>query len=292
MKAIITVGISASGKTTFANKLVDSGEWVDVNRDWIRFNMVSPGKDWSNYKFDPKKENEVTKIQEMMVSEAFFNDKNVIISDTNLNPKTLEKWKKVLSDLCYDVEVKEFPVSFEEAVKRDNLRPNGVGKDVIYAQWQKWLEYKGRPTYQPSDKQKVVIVDIDGTVAHMNGRNAFDWSRVDEDTADTVVIKTVEGLICSGAASKIVFISGRDSICREKTKSWIDKHFQMDYDLFMRNEGDMRKDFVVKEEMFWEHIQPKYDVVAVFDDRPSVVRLWYELKIPKVFCVGNPWVEF
>ena len=122
MKAIITVGISASGKTTFANKLADSGEWVDVNRDRIRFNMVAPGKDWSNYKFDRKKENEVTKIQEMMVSEAFFNDKNVIISDTNLNPKTLEKWKKVLSDLCYDVEVKEFPVSFDEAVKRDNLR--------------------------------------------------------------------------------------------------------------------------------------------------------------------------
>ena len=37
-KAIITVGISASGKTTFAKTMVEQG-WVDINRDWIRVNV-------------------------------------------------------------------------------------------------------------------------------------------------------------------------------------------------------------------------------------------------------------
>ncbi len=71
LKAIITVGISASGKTTFAKSLVEQG-WVDCNRDWIRFNVVAPGTDWSTYKFTNKHERDVTQIQEEMVWMLFL----------------------------------------------------------------------------------------------------------------------------------------------------------------------------------------------------------------------------
>ena len=54
----------------------------------------------------------------------------------------------------------------------------------------------------------------------------------------------------------------------------------------------MRKDTTVKEEIFWDSIADKYNVVAVIDDRPSVVRMWYDIGIPNVVCVGNPWEEF
>jgi predicted kinase len=163
-KATITVGVSASGKTTWAKEQ----SAVDVNRDWIRFNIVCPGSDWGNYKFTKARENEVTKIQEQMVMDAYGKDQDVIISDTNLNPKILNKWKSFLADLGYTVEIKEFPVSLEEAWKRDTLRANGVGRDVIYTQYQKWLEYKDRKTYVADEsKPKAVIFDIDGTLACM-----------------------------------------------------------------------------------------------------------------------------
>ena len=61
----------------------------------------------------------------------------------------------------------------------------------------------------------------------------------------------------------------------------------------MRPEGDRRKDFVVKEELFWDNIGEKYDVVGVFDDRPQVLRMWRELEIPNIIDVsGDRYSEF
>jgi len=48
----------------------------------------------------------------------------------------------------------------------------------------------------------------------------------------------------------------------------------------MRNDSDTRCDTIVKREMYEEHIEPIYNVVAVFDDRNRVVDMWRELNLP------------
>ena len=41
MKAILTIGVSASGKTTWAEQFVKENEWwVNINRDDIRFTIL------------------------------------------------------------------------------------------------------------------------------------------------------------------------------------------------------------------------------------------------------------
>ena len=55
----------------------------------------------------------------------------------------------------------------------------------------------------------------------------------------------------------------------------------------MRGFGDNRNDRLIKEELFFNHINDKYSVLGVFDDRPRVVRMWYDIGIPTVFCVAN-----
>ena len=289
-KAIIAVGISASGKTTFANTLVEQ-DWVDCNRDWIRFNVVCPGCDWSNYKFTNKREQDVTTIQEEMCMDAFGKEQNVIISDTNLNPKTRNKWITLLRDLGYEVEVKDFPVSLEEAYKRDTLRANGVGRDVIYKQYQQWLTYTERKTYTPNKEMpKAVIVDIDGTVAKMNGRSPYEWSKVGTDIPRQFIIDIVRGLDAQGYV--ILAVSGRDGVCFDETKQWlVDKGVPHFY-LFMREEGDTRKDTIVKEEIFWDLIAEHWNVVGVLDDRPVVLRAWREIGIENVLAVADPYLEF
>lgn len=286
-KAIITVGISASGKTTWAQQQ----DAFDINRDWIRFNVVCPGSDWSSYKFTKARENEVTEIQEKMVKDAWTQEADIIISDTNLNPKVLAKWKTFLDELGYTVEIKEFPISLEEAWKRDSLRANGVGRDVIYTQYEKWFEYKGRKTYIPDTSlPPAIIFDIDGTIAQMEGRSPFAWDKVDTDSPRELIIQMACGYRNSGY--KIIVVSGRDGCCKELSEEWMkDNHMHYD-DFFIRPEGDTRKDTIVKEEIFWDDIAPKYNVAGVVDDRPCVVRMWHELKIPNVICVGNPWIEF
>lgn len=290
LKAIITVGISASGKTTFAKSLVEQG-WFDINRDWIRFNIVCPGADWGTYRFTRKRERDVTTIQEDMVMEAAENQNNIVISDTNLNPNTRQKWVEVLTDLGYSVEIKDFPITLEEAYKRDQLRVNGVGREVIYQQWQKWLEYIGRKTYSPDLSQpKAILLDIDGTVAQMSGRSPFDWHRVGEDKVRPLIADIARGLDAAGY--HILALSGRDSVCYDETKDWLLSNNIPHFYLYMREQGDVRKDTLVKEEIFWDLIAENWNVVGVLDDRPCVLRMWREIGIENVIAVADPYKEF
>ena len=211
-----------------------------------------------------------------------------------MNSKTQEFWKDFAKHHNYEFEIKEFPITLEEAIKRDNLRQNGVGERVIRKQYQQWLEYIGRKTYTPNEKlPKCIIVDIDGTVAEMNGRKPFEWDKVDTDLPRQFVIDVVTGY-ADRHNCHIVFLSGRDGCCYTKTYDWIAKYVGHDisWTLNMRKTKDFRKDCIVKEEIFWNFVAPKYKVIGVFDDRPQVLQMWHELKLPNVICVSNPFISF
>lgn len=297
--AIITIGVSASGKTTWAEKFVDlcnscSSEsdpsayptWVNINRDDIRWSLIGV-RDWSKWNW--KREKEVSYIHASLIEQAANNGCNIVVSDTNLNPKFRNALIERLQSFGYTVEIKEFSVSFEEACARDTRRPNGVGYSVIAKQMEQWVEYKNSNVANTYDESlpSCAIVDIDGTLAHMHNRGAFDWDKVGDDIVDPVV----RNIVNTAVVNKIFVFSGRDSICREQTEKWLEDNFiQYDY-LMMRPEGDFRKDTVVKREMFDNHIIGKYNVSFVIDDRPCVCRMWREMEL-KVLQVGNPYIEF
>lgn len=290
MKAFLTVGVSASGKTTWANELIRQG-WRDINRDWIRFNLVKPGANWSNYKFNKTNEKAVTELQGKMIMESWTAGENIIISDTNLNAGTRQGLIKKLEDLGYEVELKTFPITFELAIKRDNLRANGVGQEVIYRQFQNWNDYTGRITYVPDESlPKAIIVDVDGTIAVMNGRGPFEWHRVGEDLPRWLIIDMV--INYQRQDYKILVVSGRSDECKAETLEWLNFHSVPFDELHMRKEGDFRRDSAVKEEILWTHLAHKYNIIACIDDRPMMIRTWYELKIPNVISVANPYLEF
>lgn len=138
---------------------------------------------------------------------------------------------------------------------------------------QKVLEPEGR-MYEPNlSKPTAIIVDIDGTIAKMTNRGPFDWSRVGEDDPVANVLSVIKAMSLAG--HRVIFVSGRDGSCALQTGMWIDTHYNGDYEnLFMRGEGDKRKDNVVKLELFDTYIRDNYNVIAVFDDRDQVVRMW------------------
>ncbi len=131
---------------------------------------------------------------------------------------------------------------------------------------------------------KAVIIDIDGTVSEKHdGRNFFEWDKVSGDLENTNVGVVVKSL---PKEWHHIFVSGRDEICRDDTYAWlIDHGFQVDQ-LFMRPEGDMRKDTIVKSEIYEREIKDKYDVIGVFDDRKVVVDMWRSIGLT-VFQVAE-----
>jgi predicted kinase len=298
MRAVITVGISASGKTTWANEqCANLTGWRNINRDDMRAEIMrESGLEpvWRNWKW--KWEDKVTDRINARLQEYSDAHWNIIVSDTNLDKTRREQLAARLHAMGWMVEFKFFgDVSYDEAVKRDNERYNGVGYNIIQKQWQQYLDDMGNRIVQDAAQAKAAIVDIDGTVALMNGRGPFEWDKVDQDLPNQAIIDMVMGLHLAGYY--ILFTSGRDGACRELTRKWIKECFpenfdeDMDWRLLMRKPGDQRKDTIVKEEIFREHILGHFNVVVVLDDRPSVCRMWRDLGL-NVVQVGNPYIEF
>jgi predicted kinase len=270
MKAILTVGIPASGKTSWAWTQVASR----IERDELREEMFG-----RPYKFSKEREKAVTEQQHQLITSCAALGEDIIISDTNINPKTRKSLQGFLEGLGYEVELKFFPISYEQAVKRDLQRDRSVGANVIWTMFKSYNEQFGiKPYISEKHLKGAIICDIDGTLAHIHNRSPYEWGKVAQDKPNKLLIRMLNNLRMSGI--KVFIFSGRDEVCRKETKDWLHM-VGVTYDhLSMRPEGSTDKDFDVKYRMFNEHIRDKYQVVAVFDDRPQVCRLWNLLELP------------
>lgn len=125
------------------------------------------------------------------------------------------------------------------------------------------------------------ICDIDGTIADHEGlRGHFDYTKVSQDRPICHIIHVVQALFNNGGWIPL-FVSGREEYSREDTKEWILRHlgFKANY-LFMRPDKDYRKDYLVKNEIFFRDIAPDYWVEFAIDDRKQVVDMWRSIGLP------------
>lgn len=136
--------------------------------------------------------------------------------------------------------------------------------------------------------EDVYLCDIDGTLAHNNGHRSFyDESKVEFDTT-LPTVNIINSLMRDN--NKIIFFSGRTESCRNKTIEWLYEHLVIDFDnieLHMRSINDQRSDDILKEEMYNKYVNGKYNILAVFDDRPKVVRMWWKLGLFAFNCAQS-----
>ena len=119
---------------------------------------------------------------------------------------------------------------------------------------------------------KIVLVDIDGTVAIRGKRGPYEWDRVGEDEPNYAVISLVRALHQAG--NDVIFISGRSSICRHTTSSWLSMHVLKPHKLMMREENDFRPDEIIKKELVESNFPELSQILLVIDDRTKVVKMW------------------
>lgn len=272
---LVLKGLPGSGKSTWAKEQKD---FVRINKDDIRNNSF-PHQEWSG-----KIERKVIEHRNYLINDALEDGKNIIIDDTNLNPIHIEYFKNILKAYPnYELEIKFFDTPLWQCIKNDSKREDMVGKDVIVNMWQKYL-YK--PIEQDKNLSRCIIVDIDGTVAFNNGKRGFyEWSKVGLDEPIESVCNIIKELKHN---YKIIFVSGRDAICFNQTKEWIEENIGLvkddDFDLYMRPIDDMRDDCIVKEEIFNQYIKDKFYIEFVLDDRDKVIDLWRGLGLTCLQC--------
>lgn len=302
LKAIFTVGVSGSGKSTWAR---DQKGYTVVDRDKIRKIVLKQHDPEYNKKreslwhyWDWSWEDEVSELELKRVMHHIMMNDNMIICETGFeldNPEHhTSKIIKALTAAGYEISRKYCKIDYDTAIMRDRKRLESVGDHIIDKQWLKWLalpaELTGIRKYKrDTSKPKCIISDIDGTIALHTDRAPYDWSRVNEDLPIQEIIDLVYRYQSSGV--QIIFVTGRSEDCRRDTELWLDQHFKHGYKLFMRPSENYLKDRVIKEQIFFEEIEPNYDVDFVVDDRRQVVNFWTDIGL-KVLNVGNIYERF
>lgn len=297
---IMTIGVSGSGKTTWAEKYVEDTVVyrqvlvANINRDDCRreiFFQKTGDNDFMWNKWNRKWEKDAYKLWVSKLDAAIADPtiEEIISSDTNLNPETRLFLEKKFAEAGFVIVREHFPITYEVAVKQDLMRKCSVGSVVIAEQIERyWAQFEQQ--YVPDrTKPKAVIVDVDGTLALSPQRSVYDYTRVILDSPNHFVVEVVKGLISSGI--NIIILSGRDDYCLADTSEWLIMNnifFEM---VLMRKTGDKRPDQEVKKELFFNHVADHYNVLGVIDDRPKVVRLWRSMGLPTL-AVGFQSKEF
>lgn len=287
-KIIIMSGLPASGKSTAAKVLMEkSGNLVRLNKDLLRtmlhfdkFNFNNEGHTWN-----------------AEVALAIFyltSGISIIVDDTNLNPKTITRWRELANKVDAKLEYMHMDTSIEECIKRDQEREKKVGRSVIEKMA---LQYKGW-----MKNQNVIICDLDGTLCDITHRLHFvkvkegekkDWdgffTHIMSDSLRTDVWEQVQKELKDNNA-KLIFVSARPNKYRPFTIDWLKDHIgEQEYILIMREDGDSRQDTEVKKDIFDKYLK-NLKILKVFDDRPSVIRMWHEKGLNVVDCGSG--VEF
>lgn len=293
-KVIMTRGLPASGKSTWARQFIkDNPGWKRINKDDLRA-MIHDGV------FTKENEATIVDARNALVRTFLSAGHSVIIDDTNIQDIHIKKVFHLVSCEFPDVqfEVMDFDTDRKECIHRDKFRDASVGAAVINKMnsqleridkddW-KYLVETRTPIveHDGESRQSAIIVDIDGTLAVMGDRSPYDWHRVDED----MVNESVAGFVKRAFGEHFVIImSGRSDKAKDKTVKWLEDN-NIPYDLLlMRKPEDYRPDYIIKSELYQEHVLNKLNVIAVFDDRDQVVHMWRKHHNLTVFQVdyGN-----
>lgn len=275
-KIILTRGLVASGKSTWAKQFIsDDTSYQRVCRDDLRHML-------NNYKHTDRNEEIVTEVRDAIIKILLANNKSVVVDETALNHNVEKQMLKIAQAARADLEVKEFHKSLEDCIKDDATRPNPVGSKIIMRMHEKYLAKHEPEQKIDSNKPWAVIVDMDGTVCKLNGRNPFNTSMCAKDLPHEHVLAVIAALQATG--DHVIFLTGRDEQYREPSEKWLTKHVKYSYQLYMREIGDKRKDFLYKSEVLETKIMPNYNIRLCLEDRPRNLRAFRALGLPTLDC--------
>lgn len=283
----LTKGLPASGKSTWAKEQVakSQGKTKRVNKDDLRAMIDSK---WTKHK-----EKFIITARNALITAALEEGFNVIVDDTHLAGNHIKELTVLGKLLGAEVIINDsfLEVPLQTCIERDRKRASKGGKvghkvilrmaksaglieqdalpDNLYTcdATRYWKEWDNELPY-------CIICDLDGTLSIMhNNRSPFEADKSDTDLLNVPVAQILKDL----TDTKIILFSGRSDDGKAQTEKWL-KDNDIPYDeLHMRVAGDCQGDGTLKEDMYKDHIEGKYNVRYVLDDRDVVVAKWREL---------------
>ncbi len=283
-RIIAMVGCSGSGKSTRARQIQkETPNSIIVSRDSIRKMLFGYNDLTISDYYEPRdevyiKESDVSRYEQTLIYDSLEQGKVVISDNTHVRIRDL----KQLMYFNVDVTLEIVNTDMETILKRNVLRHGKQDLETIEKQYEVFKSNMDSNNYNTLDLtpttihnntklKPCVVFDIDGTLAHKGRRSPYDMTKVYQDSVDYPTKVMLKSLRDKGY--DIIICTGRtdDGFGLEQSELWLSQN-GMKYDgMYIRQNGDTRADWVVKEE-FWREICKTRHVVGMFDDRLQVVR--------------------
>lgn len=292
---ILTRGVPASGKSTWAKQwVVAAPNRVRINRDDIREELF--GKEYHGNQTG-KAEIRVTEHEYERIQRALRENKSVVSDNMHMNPRFLKAYHNMAKEAGLKLQHRDFPISKEEAFRRNAARERVVPEHVIEKIYEEHVGPNGEFHYFDGDYtprefvapekpgQMAYGFDLDGTlsdtrrITHYVKRpkhRDFDmFHRASFFTPpNPEVLQILRDAKAAGFA--VLGTTARGEAYRAVTELWMHNNgFEVD-NLFMREHGDSRSDYEVKTEMLETKIKPYYDLVHQVDDNVAAVKAFRE----------------
>ena len=133
--------------------------------------------------------------------------------------------------------------------------------------------------------KKIILCDIDGTVANNDHRQHFlqgkkDWDGFFKELVNDKPIYSVINKINADQkmGKDIIFLTGRPERYRHTTHKWLSEYFKFDIKILMRKDRDKRNKIIIKKEIFKSNFN-KDDIYYVIDNDLDLIHMWNELSL-------------
>lgn len=248
------------------------------------------------------KEAVVLKVQTSVLKFFIAQGNNIIVDDTNYNPEHYQRVRNLCEDYSFKIidMHRDFGVTLEQCIDRNSKRDRVVPKIAIYGMAKQWNVFPKNTdgTAVPAaamdkpyvtDNDKVIIVDLDGTLCDTTHRNCFvdttgnkkkQWGKFFAGMADDALRDEMKSLIDDTHPDcDVVIVTGRPDSYKKVTLDWLSQYGIRYNAIYMRRANDRRPDTVVKQEILDNYL-PKEKIVMVYDDRGSVIKMWQSNGLP------------
>lgn len=253
------------------------------------------------------RENIIKDLKIEFAKSCMRNGWDIVVDNMNLNPKEVKFWEDLVesnnnyatgeipsfhykANYLYEIEFKDFWTPVDECIRRDKMRPNPIGEEVIKQTWKRYRNFilqeqikqlKERKLEQDSTKTAAIVVDMDATLClNTTGRPFYGEGAAEgmvNDEPITEVCDMIRTLHRSGEYSLIV-LSGREDTpeIREATETWLHNHDLWPTEVLLRSIGDYSKGEICKKKLI-EHVLKSYNVKLIIDDNNRCVQMYRDM---------------